>query len=65
MKLTNGKMHVTDTPWGPLEVRQTSKSQFTVQYGKQVKEHLTYTNAAHELGLCMMHWAQCEGAWRS
>lgn len=34
---------------------------FRVTYGRQVKDGLTYTDAALELGAAMMHAAQCEG----
>jgi len=33
---------------------------FAVVYGLQVKERLTYVQAAHELGECIMHAIACE-----
>ncbi len=40
---------------------QTSKNFFAVLYGKQLKEKLTYEEAATEFGLCIMHALTCEG----
>lgn len=32
---------------------------YTVQYGKQVTAGLTYSQAAHELGCCILHSLTC------
>ena len=34
---------------------------FRVTYGMQVKNELSYNEAASELGACIMHRAACEG----
>lgn len=34
---------------------------YRVVYGQQTKPFLDYTEAAHELGECIMHALQCEG----
>jgi len=36
-------------------------TRYAVVYGLQVKQHLTYAEAAMELGSCLMHHASCEG----
>lgn len=41
--------------------RQKRKHRYTVVYGKQERSSLTYANAAHELGLAIMHALTCEG----
>lgn len=45
----------------PVILRQQGPDDFTVRYGQQVKEHLTYAQAARELGSCLMHGLACEG----
>jgi hypothetical protein len=45
-----------------LEQQASGRSRdFTVTYGSQVKDHLTYAQAARELGSCLMHALSCEG----
>ncbi len=39
---------------------QTGCNKFTVIYGLQVKSGLDYTQAAFELGKCLMHHLACE-----
>lgn len=34
---------------------------FSVVYGLSCKEGLSYAQAAHEVGECLMHFLQCEG----
>lgn len=34
---------------------------FRVQYGQQIRSGLTYTQAAHEFGECVLHAAACAG----
>lgn len=46
---------------GLVKLQQTSKNRFTVVYFKQVKKGLTYSQAARELGCCLMHQAACDG----
>lgn len=50
-----------DTPWGPLQLEQRGKDSFRVTYGKEVKDRLTYAQAAAEFGRAVMHWLACEG----
>lgn len=38
-----------------------SRSDFAVVYGLQIKSGLSYREAATELGIALMHVAQCEG----
>lgn len=40
---------------------QTGKDRFTVVYGKQVKQGLSYGEAAAEYGACIMHSLACDG----
>lgn len=40
---------------------QTGIDRFTVSYGKQVDENLTYAKAAQKFGACVMHAASCAG----
>ena len=44
-----------------VRLEQTGKDSFTVIYGKQVKRHLSYSDAAHEFGLCLFHALACDG----
>ena len=37
------------------------RGRFAVVYGLQTKDGLDYTEAAHELGECIMHYLNCEG----
>lgn len=48
------------TAW-PIKLEQTGKDSFTVTYGLQVKQRLTYGQAATELGACIMHALACDG----
>lgn len=41
------------------------KDIFTVQYGKDVRGKLNYTQAAQALGECIMHALACEGLMES
>lgn len=45
----------------PIRLTQTGIDRFTVTYGLQVKKGLSYTEAALELGACLMHAAACDG----
>lgn len=45
----------------PIRLDQTGRNTFTVTYGKQVKPNLTYSEAARELGECIMHERACAG----
>lgn len=49
---------LTDTAY-PIQLTQQARNRFSVQYGKQVKSGLNYTQAATELGACIMHAAAC------
>lgn len=44
-----------------IQLRKRSANNFTVVYGAQVKPSLTYYEATHELGACIMHALACEG----
>lgn len=41
------------------------KDIFTVKYGSDVRSKLNYTQAAQELGECIMHALACEGVVES
>lgn len=45
----------------PVRLYQTGFDQFTVEYGRQVKERLDYADAGAEFGWCVMHSAACAG----
>jgi hypothetical protein len=44
-----------------IQLIQTGVDRFKVIYGKQVESGLNYSDAAHELGACIMHRQACEG----
>lgn len=44
----------------PIELRQKKADNFTVIYGLQVKQGLSYNQAASELGSCIMHALACD-----
>jgi hypothetical protein len=44
----------------PITLHQNGIDKFTVRYGLQVKENLTYAKAATELGCAIMHGLACE-----
>ena len=44
-----------------LEQHEDRNKLFRVTYGKQVRDHLLYDDAATELGACLMHALACEG----
>lgn len=44
-----------------IELRQQGRERFSVRYGLQFSERLTYAEAARELGEVLMHFAACEG----
>lgn len=44
-----------------IELKRKSSNNFSVVYGKQFKDGLTYAEAAKELGACIMHALACEG----
>jgi hypothetical protein len=44
-----------------IALYQTGFDQFTVKYGKQVREELSYGQAARELGCAIMHSVACDG----
>ena len=49
-----------DGAW-PIKLEQSPDRKFRVSYGMQVKSGLSYSQAAMELGACLMHSAACEG----
>lgn len=44
-----------------LSLWQFGYDNFTVIYGKQIRRDLTYSAAAEEYGLCLMHALACQG----
>ncbi len=52
--------HRTDLAF-PIKLVQTGVDKFTVQYGKQVRKGLDYSQAAAEYGACVMHALACDG----
>ena len=44
-----------------VTLTQHGLDSFCVTYGSQVKDNLTYAEAARELGSCIMHALACEG----
>lgn len=44
-----------------IELRQQGRDRFSVRYGLQLRERLTYGEAARELGAAIMHAAACNG----
>lgn len=44
-----------------IELIQTGKNRFKVIYGLQVKEDLSYNQAATELGRSILHCLSCDG----
>lgn len=49
------------SPAYPPTLYQTGFDKFAVRYGLQLKEGLSYAEAAAELGACIMHALACEG----
>ncbi len=45
----------------PIRLLQTGVDSFTVEYGKQIKQRLSYGNACTELGAAIMHALACDG----
>ena len=39
---------------------QNEPDNFTVQYGKEVKSNLDYSQAAKSIGFCVMHALSCD-----
>ena len=52
---------VVDTLDHEVKLEQRADGRFRVTYGKQVKDHLRYVEAAAEFGECVMHSAACIG----
>ena len=48
------------TAW-PISLEQDGPNDFRVIYGMQVRENLSYSDAALELGAAIMHALACEG----
>lgn len=54
---------IHDLPF-PITLKQSNGAGthvFSVTYGKQERQRLTYAEAAKELGECIMHAATCAG----
>jgi hypothetical protein len=43
-----------------ITLEQEGPDNFSVRYGRQVRDHLDYCNAAHELGAVIMHALACD-----
>lgn len=43
-----------------ITLLQHGKNDFSVRYGLQLKEKLTYSEAATKLGTCIMHALACD-----
>ena len=43
-----------------VSLQQRGKNNFLVRYGMQIKEGLTYSQAAAEFGACLMHQLACD-----
>ena len=58
-----GRCWTLDTIMGAPDIAldQQGKDRFRVTYGQQVKAGLTYSQAATELGACIMHALACDG----
>lgn len=48
-------------PYTQIKLQQHGRDSFRVVYGQQVKDRLTYGEAAKELGAAIMHNAACNG----
>ena len=59
---TGGDSPFKDAPRGSqlIELRQQARDRFSVRYGLQLRESLTYGEAARELGAAIMHAAACD-----
>lgn len=44
-----------------IELHQQGRDRFSVRYGLQFKDGLSYGAAAKELGACIMHDLACDG----
>lgn len=44
----------------PIKLTQQGRDKFTVVYWKQIRNHLTYSAAATELGAAIMHALACD-----
>jgi hypothetical protein len=44
-----------------IEQHEDTRALFRVTYGAQVRDNLTYTEAAKEYGLCVFHALACDG----
>lgn len=60
---TGGDNPFNDAPRGSkmIELRQQGIDRFSVRYGLQFRDRLTYNRAALELGAAIMHHAACSG----
>lgn len=44
----------------PISIYQHGPDNFRIQYGLQIKDHLSYADAAKEFGECVFHFLACE-----
>lgn len=44
-----------------IEQHEDTRALFRVSYGSQVRDNLTYAEAAKEYGLCVFHALACDG----
>lgn len=43
----------------PVKLEQRASGAFRVTYGAEVKDNLTYSEAAEQMGYCLMHAMAC------
>ena len=51
----------TEVAGYPVTLHQSGRDAFRVTYGLQIRDGLTYGQAANELGMCLLHGLACEG----
>ena len=51
---------ISDIPFS-VSLYQQSPDTFAVVYGMQLRDGLSYSAAAKEMGLCIMHSLTCDG----
>lgn len=44
-----------------IEQREDRRGRFRITYGAQVRDDLSYVEAAHEYGECLFHALACDG----
>jgi hypothetical protein len=57
-------VYETELAGFPIKLEQSGKDRFTVIYGRQIDQDISYRLAAARLGEAMMHALTCEGKIR-